>query len=62
MHSCHALFCYSSNKPKNAKTISVAFPHGKFFYGISSVTDLLNECDCVQFTNVGKTCLINEIS
>lgn len=50
LHSCPLLFCYDTGEPNNGKTISPIYPHGKFFYGISAIRDLLknynyNDCD-----------------
>jgi hypothetical protein len=61
LHSCHALFGYSSNEPKNAITASNNFPYGKFYYGISAITDILNERDYVNFSDVDKIAFIHEI-
>lgn len=57
LHSCPLLFCCETNEPNNLKTIDNIYPFGKFFYGISVITDLLKNyyyknCDKIQKQNI----------
>ena len=61
MHSCPLLFCYETNEPNNSKTIDSKYPHGKFFYGISPITDLLKEYNYTNCNEEIKNNIIDEI-
>jgi len=39
---CDALFCYKPDSPRNHKTITAEFPHGKFFTGVEYIERELN--------------------
>ena len=40
---CDALFCYKSVSPRNHKTISREFPHGKFYSGVEQIEYYLDK-------------------
>jgi len=61
LHSCQMLFCYEINDPNNFKTISDIYPHGKFFYGISVITDLLKKYDYNNYDEINKNIIIDKI-
>ena len=61
LHSCPLLFCYETNSPNNYKTIDSKNPHGKFFFGISIITDLLENYNYKNCDEKYKTIIIDEI-
>jgi hypothetical protein len=61
LHSCPLLFCYDFLEPNNFKTINDKYPHGKFFFGISVITDLLKKYDYKDCDEAQKNSIINEI-
>jgi hypothetical protein len=61
LHSCPLLFCYETNEPNNRKTIDKTHPFGKFFFGISVITDLLQNYDYKNCDETYKNTIIDEI-
>jgi hypothetical protein len=61
LHSSQSLFCYDVNELNNEETISEKYPHGKFFYGISIITDLLKTYDYKNCDENQKSIIIDEI-
>jgi hypothetical protein len=52
LHSCPLLFCYDVNEPNNVKTINSNFHHGKFFYGISTIIDLIEKDGLINIDEI----------
>jgi hypothetical protein len=54
-------FCYGLTEINNKKTISKKYPFGKFFYGISAITNLLEKYDYKNCDENTKNNIIDEI-
>jgi hypothetical protein len=61
LHSCPLLFCYDTSEPNNCKTINTTFPHGKFYYGISKIQELIKNYDYTNVNKEQKNIIIDEI-
>jgi hypothetical protein len=61
LHSSPILFCYETNESNNDKTIDNVNPFGKFFFGISVITDLLKKYDYKNCDENSKNNIIDEI-
>jgi len=61
LHSCHLLFCYETNEPNNSKTINTEYPHGKFYYGIAPIIDLIQKYNVKNLDEGQKNIIIDEI-
>jgi hypothetical protein len=59
LHSCRLLFCYETDEPNN-KTRNETFPFGKFFFGISTVRNLVQKYNTQEIEN-DKNIIIDEI-
>lgn len=61
LHSCPLLFCHEYNESNNRKTINDKYPHGKFFFGINIITDLLKKYDYKNNNKENNKIMIDEI-
>jgi hypothetical protein len=61
LHCCPLLFCYDTIEPNNSKTINTEYPHGKFFFGISKIQELIKNYDCTNLNEEQKNIIIDQI-